>query len=40
MKRPVLNATKSLKHENMNKFCLLDIGKDMYKFHLPTVFQS
>ena len=28
--RLVLHTTKSLKHDNINKFCLLDLEKDMY----------
>ena len=30
MKRLELHATKSLKHDNINKFCLIDSDKDMY----------
>ena len=30
MKRLEVHATKSLKHDNINKFCLLQLDKDMY----------
>ena len=30
MKRLELQATESLKHDNIHKFCLLDSDKDMY----------
>ena len=40
MKRLELHTTKSLKRDNINKFSLKDLDKDIFKFHLPTVFQS
>ena len=42
MKRLELHATKSLKNDNINKFCLIDSDKVLIctKFHLPTVLKS